>query len=126
MPVCAAHPVYLRFCEQRLDALGTFSPCLAHLGLWCVMELFSYVFLHVFAWGLSRPVQIRYHEVLKTSLAMKLYRNLFKRWRELLKSLYQIHLESLGGTQQLRAILQAVHSGYGQFCRQHITATPST
>lgn len=52
-------------------------------------------FLHGF---LSRPVQIRYHEVSKTSLAMKLYRNLFKRWRELLKSLYQIHLESLGGT----------------------------
>lgn len=70
-------------------------------------------FLHGF---LSRPVQIRYHEVSKTSLAMKLYRNLFKRWRELLKSLHQIHLEPLGG----------VHNGYGQFCRQRITATGNT
>ena len=46
---------------------------------------------------------------------MKLYRNLFKRWRELLKSLYQIHLGSLGGTQQLRAILHVVHNGYEQY-----------
>ena len=72
-------------------------------------------FLHGF---LSRPVQIRYHEVSKTSLAMKLYRNLFKRWRELLKSLYQIHLESLGGTQQP----QSAHNGY----RQHTTAPKFT
>ncbi|EGF22812.1 hypothetical protein HMPREF0091_11138 [Fannyhessea vaginae DSM 15829] len=49
-------------------------------------------FLHGF---LSRPVQIRYHEVSKTSLAMKLYRNLLKRRLELLKSLHQIHLEPL-------------------------------
>lgn len=69
-------------------------------------------FLHGF---LSRPVQIRYHEVSKTSLAIKLYRNLFKRWRELLKSLYQIHLGSLGGTQQLRAILQSAHNSYRQY-----------
>lgn len=53
---------------------------------------------------------------------MKLYRNLFKRWRELLKSLYQIHLGSLGGTQQLRAILQAAHNSY----RQHTTALKFT
>lgn len=69
-------------------------------------------FLHGF---LSRPVQIRYHEVSKTSLAMKLYRNLFKRWRELIKCLHQIHLEPLGGTQRLRAVLQTAHNSYGQY-----------
>ena len=46
---------------------------------------------------------------------MKLYRNLFKRWRELLKSLHQIHLEPLGGTQRLRAVLQTAHNSYGQY-----------